>query len=262
MPSFDVDDTIAAIASAPGAAMRGIVRISGPECQACLKSSFETESSVDWANFKSPTTLSVNLRLDESIESGLPGELLFWPTRSSYTRQPSAEFHTIGSPPLLKLALKKICESGARLANPGEFTLRAFLSGRLDLTQAEAVLGIIDSNSQSDLQHALKQLAGGLSEPLTRARDLLTFVLAELEAGLDFVEEDIEFINQQDLVNRLQEAKNAINDVAAQITSRDSESDTIRVALIGMPNAGKSSLFQLPTWQRPSDRDKHCRNDN
>ncbi len=272
MPSFDVDDTIAAIASAPGSAVRGIVRISGPECQTCLEKSFETETPVDWASFKSPTSIPVTLPLNHPSQShqpgleqlgweqpgvdqlvsgrsashqtsALPGKLLFWPTRSSYTRQPSAEFHTIGSPSLLKLALTQICQSGARLANPGEFTLRAFLSGRLDLTQAEAVLGIIDANSQSDLQHALNQLAGGLSEPLTRARDLLTFVLAELEAGLDFVEEDIEFISQQALVSRLQEAKEAVEKVAAQITSRDSDSETIRVALVGLPNAGKSSLF-------------------
>ena len=246
MPLLDVDDTIAAIASAAGPALRGIIRISGPTCQSCLQSCFrlaqpsqDLETKLNTASV--PAVLDVRLCLDDQTE--LPGQLLFWKTERSYTRQPSAEFHTFGSPPLLNLALSKICQSGARLAIPGEFTLRAFLSGRIDLTQAEAVLATIDSQDQPRLQRALKQLAGGSSGPLTEARDQLVFVLAELEAGLDFVEEDIEFISREDLIARLQQARGAIGEVTRQIQSRDRQIETFRVALLGLPNAGKSSLF-------------------
>ena len=112
----------------------------------------------------------------------------------SYTRQPSIEIHTAGSPPILQAMLRTLCRHGARLAAPGEFTLRAFLAGRLDLTQAEAVLGVIESCDRHELDVAITQLAGGLGTPLMQLRDALLELLAHLEAGLDFVEEDIEFI--------------------------------------------------------------------
>ncbi len=245
MPTFDVDDTIAAIASASGPAVRGIIRISGPDCQSCLLTAFQLPGQISLAsrleNLKAPTVLEVSLEL--SPGTALPGQLLYWPNERSYTRQPSAEFHTLGSPPLLNRALAKICQGSVRLAEPGEFTLRAFLSGRLDLTQAEAVLATIDAHDQDQLGIALKQLAGGLSGPLTDARDQLVLILAELEAGLDFVEEDIEFISRDALLQRLGEAQSAIQTVTAQIDTRDHQSDSFRVALVGPPNAGKSSLF-------------------
>ena len=101
----------------------------------------------------------------------MPCDLFLWPTDRSYTREPVAELHTIGSPPLLEALLAAVCRAGARLAEPGEFTLRAFLAGRLDLTQAEAVLGVIDARGSERLDAALAQLAGGLARPLHRLRD-------------------------------------------------------------------------------------------
>jgi tRNA modification GTPase len=240
MPSFDVEDTIVAIASAAGPGMRGIIRLSGPECAKCLEHTLIAPQDC-LAKNQYALQFPASLRLAARLE--LPGNVLFWPTRRSYTRQPAAEFHTLGSPPLLKQALAKFCEFGARLANPGEFTLRAFLSGRLDLAQAEAVLAVIDSDSETQLQHALTQMAGGLSGPLATARDQLTQVLAELEAGLDFVEEDIEFISQAEIQRRLDLSLETIEQVVSQIRTRGFDTDAIRVGLIGLPNAGKSSLF-------------------
>src|SRR5207248_7990151 len=129
----------------------------------------------------------------------VPLVLYLWPTGRSYTRQPSAELHLPGSPPILEAALAAVCQAGARLARPGEFTLRAFLAGRLDLTQAEAVLGVIEAQCRHELDAALGQLAGGLARPLTALREQLLDLLAQLEAGLDFVDEDIEFITAADL---------------------------------------------------------------
>ena len=138
----------------------------------------------------------------------------------SYTRQPVAEIHTLGSPPLLRRCSQTVCRAGAGLAEPGEFTLRAFLAGRLDLTQAEAVLGVIDAQHEDQLHTAVEQLAGGLAKPLHALRDELLTLLAELEAGLDFVEEDIEFISATELTARLHAAADQIRSIAEQMSSR------------------------------------------
>ncbi|MEM7313027.1 MAG: tRNA uridine-5-carboxymethylaminomethyl(34) synthesis GTPase MnmE, partial [Planctomycetota bacterium] len=135
---YPLDDTIAAIATAPRGGLRGIIRLSGPESLSVVGHHFESAEPQDaWrANQKAGVTAG-SLRLDEHRQ--VPCELYCWPTAQSYTRQPTVELHTTGALPLLEQLLEILCHSGARLAGPGEFTLRAFLAGRLDLTQAEAV---------------------------------------------------------------------------------------------------------------------------
>jgi tRNA modification GTPase len=154
-----------------------------------------------------------------------------------------AELHTLGSPPLLDAALRALCAAGARLAEPGEFTLRAFLAGRLDLTQAEAVLGVIDARSRRELDVALSQLAGGLAGPLRQLRERLLDLLAHLEAGLDFVDEDIEFVSAAQLQDELAEAAAAVARLESQMASRGESADECRIVLVGWPNVGKSSLM-------------------
>lgn len=236
MMTVDIEDTIAAIATANGGGLRGIVRLTGPNTVRCVSELFGVEVDLENASM-----VDVGLPLKGDLQ--LRGRLLLWPTSQSYTRQPSAEFHTLGSKPLLDLALESICSMGCRIARPGEFTLRAFLGGRLDLTQAEAVLAVIDSTEQQQFDIALQQLAGGLANPLNRIRDQLIDVLAELEAGLDFVEEDIEFISQAKIVESLQGCIETVSELAQQIGSRESSDAVYRVALVGWPNVGKSSLF-------------------
>jgi tRNA modification GTPase len=237
-----LDDTICAIASAPGGAARGIVRISGLDTVAALKRCFAAAGGVELTGVKWPSAIPGELALSAPF-AALPCELYLWPGRRSYTRQPSAELHTIGSPPLLEVVLQTVCAAGARLAEPGEFTLRAFLAGRLDLTQAEAVLGVIDAHSRRELDVALAQLAGGLATPLHAIRNQLLDLLAHLEAGLDFVEEDIEFISAAELDRQLAAAATAVHAAAEQMTARGETPDAWRVALAGWPNVGKSSLL-------------------
>jgi tRNA modification GTPase len=238
----NVDETIAAIASAPGGAMRGIIRLSGPGVIACLNGCFRANDGCDLTALDRPTVLAGLLLVHPPIGE-LPCDLYVWPGIRSYTRQPSAELHTIGSPPLLEAALSTVCAAGARVAEPGEFTLRAFLAGRLDLTQAEAVLGVIDAQGERELDVALCQLAGGLAGPLNRLRNGLLDLLADMEAGLDFVEEDIEFISAEQLDEQLRDAAEKIARLAEQMASRGESTGSFRIALVGWPNVGKSSLM-------------------
>ncbi len=240
-------DNIVALASAPGGAARGIVRLSGSAAVECLGKVFVPEgeeASGLWRRLSARSAASViegRLQLDDAL--WLPVQAYMWPGERSYTRSPLVELHTLGSPPLLDWAMEALCAAGARPAQPGEFTLRAFLAGRLDLTQAEAVLGVIDAGSSGSLRTALAQLAGGLAEPLTALRDQLLDLLARLEAGLDFVEEDIEFISQAELLHQLNSARQQLAAIAAQLTHRTAGRELPKVVLAGRPNAGKSSLF-------------------
>src|SRR5262245_43818657 len=136
--TFDLDDTIAAIATAPGGALRGIIRLSGPNCVAIVEQTVRDSDTGILCDPRHPNCRRGMMPLPHNC-GPVPLTLYLWPTPASYTRQPCAELHLPGSPPLLEAALEAVCRAGARLARPGEFTLRAFLAGRLDLTQAEAV---------------------------------------------------------------------------------------------------------------------------
>lgn len=240
--AYALDETIVALASANGGAARSIVRIAGPEVAGCLDACFQAEPAVRWAELPVAQVVAGQIQLD-GLAARLPCDLYYWPDERSYTRSPMAEIHTLGSPPLADALLRTLSCHGARLAEPGEFTLRAFLGGRLDLTQAEAVLGVIDADAEGQLQVALAQLAGGLSQPLTEIRDTLLELLAHLEAGLDFVEEEIEFISREQLLSQLDGAQRQIDQLATQMQSRSESAASACAVLLGAPNVGKSSLF-------------------
>lgn len=235
---MELDDTIVAVASAAGGAVRGVVRLSGPEA---VRLAGAMCIDPPPAGLRSATAVDTAIRLEAA--RSLPARLYVWPTTRSYTRQPTVELHTIGAPPLLDRIVRQACTSGARLARPGEFTLRAFLAGRLDLTQAEAVLGVIDAGSEQALRAALGQLAGGIATPIAALREALLVLLADLEAGLDFADEDIEFISADVLAARLESVASALERLVEQVERRRVGTELPRAVLAGPVNAGKSSLF-------------------
>ncbi len=238
----DLNETIVAIATAPGGAVRGVVRVSGIDALACVRRCFEPASELEWDTLHRAQNVSGSLQLPPPL-GDLTAEMYVWPTQRSYTRQPTVELHLCGARPVLDATVRLLCMAGARLARQGEFTLRAFLAGRIDLTQAEAVLGVIDADNGAALQVALTQLAGGLRQPLDALRDQLLDLLAHLEAGLDFVEEDIAFVTDEQLLEGLATARQSADQLLHQIGRRQYADDIPRVVLRGWPNVGKSSLF-------------------
>ena len=239
--AFDTNDTIAAVATPPGPAPRGIVRLSGPSALSIVLSSFtaEREFSPPLHPEMRPGSLQV-----VGLRPLLPVMLSLWPAPRTYTGQDVAEIHLVGSPPLVNLVLSHCLVRGARQAEPGEFTLRAFLSGRIDLTRAEAVLGVIDAANPAQLDAALQQLAGGLSGPILALRDHLLDVIAHLEANLDFTEEpDVDPLLRAALAEELTRSAEELQSLSRRFGERDRPEGYPRVVLVGPPNAGKSRLF-------------------
>ncbi|MFO0823616.1 MAG: GTPase [Gemmataceae bacterium] len=234
------EDTIVAVSSAPGAAARAIVRISGPNTRAVVGSVFV--SNPPGLEPRRGYLTVGTLRLS-GIHSPLPASLYVFPGPRSYTGQDLAEIHTISSPPLVERVVADLLNAGARSAQPGEFTLRAFLAGKKDLPRAEAVHAVIEADTDAELRTALAQLAGGVSQPLSMLRDDLLNLLADLEAALDFADEDIEFVGKSETLARLGAAAEQLAGVLWQLDERTISGRPVRVALVGLPNAGKSSLF-------------------
>jgi tRNA modification GTPase len=232
-----VEDTIVAVSSATGAAARAIVRVSGVQTRTVVASVFSPATAL-----RPRWLVRGHLQL-WGVHSPLPATLYFFASPRSYTGQDLAEIHTIGSPPLVERLVADLLAAGARPAKPGEFTMRAFLAGKKDLPQAEAVQAVIDAGTDADLTAALTQLAGGVSRPLEALREDLLNLLADTEAALDFADEDIEFVGQAETLARIQHAITQLEAVQQQLDDRTISGRPVRVALVGLPNAGKSSLF-------------------
>ena len=238
-----LEDTIVAVSSAPCPGRRAIVRVTGPRTESVIASAFlPLTPNPSPAEGEGTRIISGTLKLT-GVHSPLPADLYFRQAPRTYTGQDLAELHLISSPPLVDRLVADLLAAGARPARPGEFTLRAFLNGKKDLPQAEAVLAVIDAGTDADLTDALIQLAGGVSRPLDRLRDDLLNLLADVEAGLDFVGEDIEFVTSAEIAKRLNDGLHQLSTLHRQLDDRTVNGRPVRVALVGAPNAGKSSLF-------------------
>src|SRR5262245_6510558 len=179
-PLPQLRDTIVALSSAAGPGARGIVRMTGPKAWAIIRSCVpEAPAELH------PGRLHGAISLPQ-VHSQFPVELLCFAAPRTYTGQDLVEIHTLSSSPLLDALISLLLAHGARAAEPGEFTMRAFLAGKMDLTQAEAVRAVIAAETAGDLHTALAQMAGGIARPLHDLREDLLTALAEIEAGLDF----------------------------------------------------------------------------
>src|SRR5262245_4956143 len=235
----DLRDTIVTLTSAAGPGARAIVRLSGADA---LRIAATVFSPADALFPPRRRRFEGHLRLP-GVASPLPADLYSWPAPGSYTGQELVELHTLSSPPLVEALVAQLLQGGARAAQAGEFTLRAFLAGKLDLPRAEAVLGIIEAGSRDELRQALTQYGGGVTRPLDGLRADLLDLLAEVEAGLDFAEEDLHFVGPEELLNRLAKGLALLTLAQRQLDQRAVAGRPFRAVLVGKPNAGKSSLF-------------------
>ena len=235
---YSLDDTIAAIATSIGQSGVGIVKISGPEAPSIAYKLFRSAKGI--RKFQ-PYRLHFGHIIDPHQDVVLDEALVaYMPQPHSYTRQDIIEIQAHGSTVALRRILQVVLSLGARLAEPGELTLRAFLNGRLDLAQAEAVLDIIEAKTEAALRVAADQLDGSLSRQVATARRRLLDTLAFLEASIDFVEDEIPL---QDVVGPLQticvELETLLKTADQGLIYRQG----VKAAIVGQPNVGKSSLL-------------------
>jgi tRNA modification GTPase len=252
------EDTICAVATPAGEGGIGIVRLSGPGALAVAEQIVRLRSrrslrsapshTLHLADILAPDVPSAaggSLRShtryrDRVIDEGL---VVFMKGPRSFTAEDVVEMHCHGNGLVLGRVAEACISAGARLAQPGEFTKRAFLNGRLDLTQAEAVLDTIKAKSEQGLKVAQRHLRGDLGKQVDRLRARIVGILAQVEAGIDFVEEDISFIGRQALIAALEEALDEIRVLLRTAESGRVLREGARVVIVGRPNVGKSSLL-------------------
>jgi len=248
-----LDDTICAVATPSGEGGVGIVRVSGPHALTiaskivrlrCAKSLSEIKpyqlylGKFLWGHSQAQNQVQPGLAtvLDEVL-------VVIMRAPRSYTGEDVVEVHGHGGPLIVQAICEALTQAGARMAEPGEFTKRAFLNGRLDLTQAEAVLDTIQAKSLHSLKLAQEHLQGGLSGVIKGHRDSLVKLLAHVEAGMDFGEEDIQFIEQKELKDKIREMVGAIEKLIESAQEGRIIREGIRTVILGRPNVGKSSLL-------------------
>lgn len=235
-------DTIVGISSAAGTGLRGIVRLSGADAVRIVDGFFSPEAEAGLAALSGASAVTGSLGLAGGRLS-LPAELLVFRAPRTYTREDIVEIHTFGSPPLLEMVVHDLCDAGARLADPGEFTLRAFESGRIDLTQVEAVLEIIRASNESEADQALRRYDGAFGRQVQDVRAALIELASRIEVHLDFSDQDIDLVGRDQVQRDVERLTPVLREIQGGARPGGIDSAAVTVALLGAPNAGKSSLF-------------------
>jgi tRNA modification GTPase len=236
-----MNDTIIALATPQGSGAIAVIRLSGAHAIEVVDKIFFSKKNLE--NLTSQSVVFGTIKKEDEIVD----EVLISVFRNpkSYTGEDTVEISCHGSPYIIKTILELLVQNNVRMAQPGEFTQRAFMNGKLDLAQAEAVADLIASESKASHSIALHQMRGGVSNELATLRESLIYFTALIELELDFGEEDVEFANREELSSLVQNLEVKIQNLIESFNYGNAIKNGVPVAIVGYPNAGKSSLLNL-----------------